>query len=275
MTVVKSRVKLNNIGLQLFLVLFVVYLMTASGRIDSGDGRIVFTVSQSLLENLDVSVPPPDPDLVAFDAQGRPLGKAAELGIEDSNNIVGRRGNFYSPTGIGHSLLILPLLALGRALAASALPGSSQWMMEFVASMLFNPLVTAVSGLLVYLIGRRLLWGTATCVAMAVIYAFGTMTWVYAKSFFSDPLIALFLLLAFYGLLSFRFTQQQHWLWLAGASLGFAALTKPASLISAPVFVVYLAFVVRRDALPTVLKRLGAFLVPVMISVMLIMAYNW
>jgi hypothetical protein len=152
MDVVKHSLRLNSIGLQLFMVLFAVYLVTASGRIDSGDGRIVFTVSQSLLEKLDVSVPPPAPDLIAFDAQGRPLGKAADLGLEDSNNIEGRNGNYYSPTGLGHSLLVLPLLALGRALAVSSGPDASQWMMEFVASMLFNPFVSAVSGLLVYLI---------------------------------------------------------------------------------------------------------------------------
>jgi hypothetical protein len=275
MDVVKHSLRLNSIGLQLFMVLFAVYLVTASGRIDSGDGRIVFTVSQSLLEKLDVSVPPPAPDLIAFDAQGRPLGKAADLGLEDSNNIEGRNGNYYSPTGLGHSLLVLPLLALGRALAVSSGPDASQWMMEFVASMLFNPFVSAVSGLLVYLICRRLAWGTATSVALAVIYAFGTMTWVYAKSFFSDPVIALLLLLTFYGLLSLRYTRQTFWLWLAGASLGFAALTKPASLISAPIFVVYLLFLVRTDAWPTALKQLLAFLLPVGLSLLGILAYNW
>jgi hypothetical protein len=274
----KSAVRwigINRTSLLLLLSLLVAYLVTASGRIDSGDGRIVFTVSQSLLENLDVSVPPPDPDLIAFDARGRPLGKATDLGLEDSNNIVGRGGNHYSPTGIGHSVLILPLLALGRSIASMTLPESSQWMMEFVAAMLFNPLVSAFSGLLMYQMGRRLSWRTATSVTLAVVYAFGTMTWVYAKSFFSDPLIALLLLLAFYGLLSFRYSHRHVWLWVAGIGLGAAALTKPVSLISAPIFAAYLMFLIRTEAWRTFLKHLVAFLLPVGLSVIGIMAYNW
>jgi hypothetical protein len=44
--------------------------------------------------------------------------------------------------------------------------------------MLFNPLVSASSGLLVYLVCRRLVFTKRQSVAVALIYAFGTMTFI-------------------------------------------------------------------------------------------------
>jgi hypothetical protein len=265
-------------GALLFFLLLTVYLATANGRIDSGDGQAIFAVSQSLLENRGVSILPPDPNLIAFDAQGRPLGDAADLGIEDGYSIRGRDGRYYSPYGIGQSLLILPLLILGRFLASAtwfAYLGSSQWVMQFVASMLFNPVVSAGSGLLFYLAARRLSYAPRVSIALAVIYACGTMTWVYAKSFFSDSLITLLLLLAFYCLLSYRYDHRLVWLWAGGASLGFAILTKPASLINAPVLIAYLVFAAKSESRLNFGRGLIAFTLPFIAGGMGTLAYDW
>jgi hypothetical protein len=259
----------------LFLSLVLVYLLTASGRIDSGDGLIIFAVSQSLLEDSNVTVTPPDPNRVVLDPQGRPLGRLVDLGIEDGYSVGGRAGRYYSPTGIGQSLLILPLLALGQLAASTTLLGPPQWAMQFVTSMLFNPLVSASSGLLVYLTGRRLSFTPAISIMLAIIYAFGTMTWVYAKSFFSDPLITLWLLLAFYGLLSYRYTQRRAWLWVSGVSIGLAALTKPGSLVYVPVLAAYLIYVIRTEPKRDFFACLLTFAIPLAIGVVGMMAYNW
>ena len=71
----------------LLISLIIAYLATASGRIDSGDGLIIFAVSQSLLEDSNVTVSPPDPNRVVLDPQGRPLGRLADLSIEDGYSI--------------------------------------------------------------------------------------------------------------------------------------------------------------------------------------------
>lgn len=264
-----------RMGALLFLLLMAVYVLTASGRIDSGDGLTIFAVSQSLLEDRDVSIAPPDPDLIAFDAQGRPLGKARDLGIEDGYSIKGRDGRYYSHYGIGHSLLLLPFLVLGRLAASTTLFGPPQWTVQFVTAMLFNPLVSATCVLLVYHTGRRLSFSPNTSAALAIIYAFGTMTWVYAKSFFSEPLIALFLLFAFYSLLSYREDQREAWLWISGASLGVAVLVKPASLIYVPILAAYLIFVTRAEPKHIFWRRLTAFGVPLAVGVVGMMGYNW
>jgi 4-amino-4-deoxy-L-arabinose transferase-like glycosyltransferase len=141
--------------------------------------------------------------------------------------------------------------------------------------MLFNPLVSAGSGLLVYLTGRRLSFTPTISITLAIIYAFGTMTWVYAKSFFSDPLITLWLLLAFYGLLSYRYTRRRAWIWVSGASLGLAALTKPSSLVNVPVLTAYLIYAIRTEAKHVFFARLLDFAIPLAIGVLGMMAYNW
>jgi hypothetical protein len=250
-------------------------MLTASGRIDTGDGQAFFDVSLSLFEDLDVALPPPDPNRIAMDARGRPLGKSEELGIEDGYRTQGRGGLYYSPTGIGASLLILPFLALGHLIASGVQAGSPYWTMEFVATMLFNPLVSASSGLLVYLVCRRLVFTKRQSVAVALIYAFGTMTWVSAKSFFSDPLVALALILTFYGVISYRSSRQQRWLWLAGASLGLAVLTKPTSLLNIPLFVIYLWLVLWSEPWPLRWQSLVAFGLPLTLGLAGMLAYNW
>jgi hypothetical protein len=269
------QLKMTRAGALLFLSLMLAYLLTASGRIDSGDGMIIFAVGQSLFEDLNVTVAPPDLNRVVLDPQGRPLGKLADLGIEDGYSIRGRGGYYYSPTGIGQSLFLLPFLALGKLAASMKLFGPPEWTMQFVTSMFLNPLVSACSGLLVCLIGRRLSFPPALSVALAIIYAFGTMTWVYAKSFFSDPLVTLSLLLSFYSLLSYKDNQRGAWLWIGGASLGLAALTKPGSLINAPIMVAYLIFLSRAEPRRVFLGRLLSFIIPLMIGVAGIMGYNW
>ncbi len=271
----KGQLSANRLGALLFGALFIAYILTASGRIDSGDGLAVFSVSQSLLTDRDVTISAPDPNLLAFDAQGRSLGKAADLGLEDGYSIRGRDGHYYSHYGIGQSLLLLPFLVFGQLVASIVSFASPEWTTQFVASMLFNPIISASSGLLLYQTGRRLSFSSKTSAALAVIYAFGTMTWVYAKSFFSEPLVVLFLLLTFYSLLSFRHSQREAWIWIGGASLGFAALVKPASLINAPILIVYLIYVVTVESGRILWRRLLPFFIPLVIGVGVMMAYNW
>jgi hypothetical protein len=102
------------------------------------------------------------------------------------------------------------------------------------------------------------------------------MTWVYAKSFFSDPLIAFFLLVAFYSLLSHRFDPRSSWLWVGGASLGLAILTKPATLINVPLFILYLCIIfIKTSDKPILYQRLFMFAIPIVAGVIGVMLFNW
>lgn len=262
-------------GLRLFLVVLVVYLITASGRIDSGDGQAIFEVSQNLWQAQTLTIAPPAPDLIVFDAQGRPLGRAADLGIEDGYSILGRGGDFYSVYGLGHSLLILPFVALGDALSALTPGLSAAWMMAFVTALLFNPLVSALTAWVVYHICQRFEFNQLHSTIVTLLYAFATMTWPYAKTFFSDPLIALFLAFAFYCLLAYRGDRRAMWLWLAGISLGWAIFTKSASIINVPLLGLYLWGVVWQMPWSKQFRAGLIFGIPIAVGLGLVLLYNW
>jgi hypothetical protein len=256
----------------IFVSLFSIYLITASGRIDSGDGLLIFNVSRSMLENGDVNIPAPDPDAMAFDAQARPIGLASELGLSQG---IGRDGKYYAITGIGHSLLVVPLLALGQWVAKATSFIHPLWLMQFTMAMVFNPLVTALNGVLVYLVARRLLFSQKTGILLAVLYGLATMAWVYSKSSFSDPLVSLLLFYAFYSLLIFKDTTSSRWLWLGGGAVGYAILTKTYAILVVPIFAIYLLYSIKKEPKRFVFWQLMAFLIPVGIGLVGVVAFNW
>lgn len=264
-TVVKSSI-------WIFIGLFSLYLITANGRIDSGDGLLIFNVSRSMLENGNVIIPAPDPDAMMFDAQARPIGLASELGYSQG---LGRAGKYYSITGIGHSLLALPLLALGKWIAQVTSFAHPLWLMQFTMAMLFNPLVTALNGMLVYLVARRLGLRQKTGVLLAVLYGLTTMAWVYSKSSFSDPLVSLLLFSAFYSLLVFQDTTRSRWLWLGGFAVGYAILTKTYAITTVPIFAIYLLYSIKNGPKKFIFWQLMAFLIPIGVGLVGVMAFNW
>ena len=108
------------------------------------------------------------------------------------------------------------------------------------AAMLFNPLVTAATAVVLMLYVRRLGYGMHTAVFSALLFGLTTIAWPYTKTFHREPLCTLGLLVAAYGLLRWR----QSWSepgaavlpWLALALVGGAAsvLAKEAGLIGLP-----------------------------------------
>lgn len=105
---------------------------------------------------------------------------------------------------------------------------------------LFNLLVTAMIGVLIYLTGTTLGYSTNTSVATALLVCLGTMLWPYTQTYFREPLAALWVTLAFY--LAFRLQQQWRW-WVAGLLLivcAAALLTKEILFLMFPALLVVL-----------------------------------
>jgi len=239
----------KGIALALLLFLLAIYLLTYSGEVHSSDGLSMLSVTESLVKRGDY-----DTNQILW------------MGLQQGT--FGRGGELYSRKGIGTSLVALPLAWLGLVVPF--------W--GFVhTTLLLNLLVTALSGLLVFLYIRRLDYSFQVCLVVALLFGLGTMAWPYSKYFFSEPLTGLALLATAYLLLRFKETKATGDLALAGTSLGLAIATRLATAAIAPLFLLpLLAYSLPdRASYRRLLSLLAAFLIPLLMWGLLLGGYNY
>lgn len=196
----------KRLALGLFALLFSVYLFTFSGAYHSSDEMSMLAVTDSL---------------------ARRGGWDIELlrWMGEQQGSFGPDGHLYSRKGIGMTLAALPHYWL--ALQSSRL-GNVQ------VAMLTNGVVTALAGVLVYLVLRRLDYGQGVALGAALAFGLGTMAWPYARYLFSESLAGLGLMASAYFLLRTRDRLDQASLVLAGSGLGLALLARLNNAMVAP-----------------------------------------
>lgn len=194
------------------LTLFALYWLTVSGTFHSIDEEAVFAVARSIV--------------VEGEANQNALYRAVPY-IDQAK--VGTDGAFYSKYGIGHALILAPLLWLAQGIPNATLASSG---------MLLNGVATAATGGVLVLLAMRLGYTPRTGVFAGLLYGVATFAWVYAKTMFSEPLVAFFWLLALYPLL-----QKVSWqrALLSGICLAIALAIRPASILVTPLFALLLA----------------------------------
>ncbi len=193
-----------------------VYMLTYSGRIESGDSLLLVDAVGSVVNQgdtrLDLAVPhrPPPPQLI-------------------------QSGQVYPLPAVNAEVLQL-VLAAPLYWAAQRLPGVGL----VHAVYLFNVLVCALAGGVMFLYARVLGYSERTAALAGLLLGLATIVWPYSKSFFQEPAALLLLLLA--GLLLERWRAggaTSVWL-LAGAALAVtgAALNKNAAVLALPALLV-------------------------------------
>lgn len=204
----------RTIAVALFLLLLSVYLLTYSGALHSSDGQAMFSVAESLVRR-----------------GGYDINQIRWMGLQQGT--FGPDGNLYCRKGLGTSLLALPLTWLGLVVP---LWGVVQ------TTMLLNPLLTALTGTLVFLYVRRLGYGRSTAVVTALVFGLGTMAWPYTKYFFSEPLSGLCLLGAAYLLVAEASGPSGNRsiarITLSGFLLGLAVATRFANAVLVPIYLI-------------------------------------
>ncbi|RMF02633.1 MAG: hypothetical protein D6768_07800 [Chloroflexi bacterium] len=246
--------------LTLFLFLLAVYLLTFTPRVNSSDGLAMFATAESLVRRgaLDVE------QIRWMDLQ---------------QGTYGLDGLLYSRKGVGVPLGMLPLVALGLAVPAFG-PVS--------AGLLFNAIVTALTGVLLLVYVELLGFARRTGLLAALIFGLSTLAWPYAKSLFSDPFSGLLLLAAALALLKFRHTAHLRWAFLAGLLLGWNVATRYAEALFLPVFgllLLYYGFTIydlRFTTNPSQFKihnskftiAILAFAAPILLTGLALMAFN-
>ncbi len=204
-------------GLALFLAFAGFYLLTASGHFYAVDEETLFRVTEGLVERGSFALPE--------GAWGMVRGRGG----------AGR----YSQYAPGQSVLAVPLYLLGRAVAPLFPPDAHGYVTRFFVSLL-GPLATAAAVAILYRLGRALGYGGRAALGLAAIYGLATTAWPHGRTFFSEPLTALFLLLTFYaGLRGTAGGLAPGWLAVSGAAAGAAIATKPQAAIALPVLGLY------------------------------------
>ncbi|MDI6892704.1 MAG: hypothetical protein QMD08_06970 [Actinomycetota bacterium] len=241
----------------LILVFFVaLYVLTAQGSIQSLDGQIMYELTESLAERGSVAISNP-------------------AGVE------GIDGRLYSKYGIGQSIAVIPLYLIGKVILLFFNPGfGGTYVTKFMTSM-FNPIVTALTCLLLFLFGLKLDYSVRTSLALSFVYGLGTMAWPYSQTFFSEPFTALMLLLSFYAVLSYRKTGaivscrgEGRWLLWAGLSLAIAVLTRMAALIAVPILALYVLLISKEKGWSRAFKNLARVLSPLIPVFVFLGFYN-
>lgn len=219
-------------------------LLAWYGGIRSPDSEVVFALCEALHDRRSV----------AIHDESRDTG----FGVAP-----GRGGRLYSIFGPGESLACVPFLTIARLVdrthwyaPAAITPPPSFYVgggyerfeagerpapreavlhAERTIVSLLNPIVSALAAVVFFAIASRFARTRAAALGATVLYAAGTLAWVYAGGFFSEPLATLCVLLSCY------FAARPT---VAGLALGAAIATH----ITAILFVPFLAAIAIHDA---------------------------
>jgi hypothetical protein len=221
---ISAKNKRRLLALSLGLFFFSIYLFIYRGGFHSIDEVAIFAVTDNLTKLGRFNI-----DQIAWIQWTTTQAEA--------QGFFGQDGHVYSKKGLALSLAQAPLYWL-----ALHLPGIG--MLQTVS--LLNALVTAATGLLIFMFLHRLNFSVFTTVATSLIFGLATIAAVYTKYLFSEPLAGFLLLLAAYMLFTYRQEGGLHHIAIAGLAAGFAILTRANNLFLLPVFGLYLIWIVIR-----------------------------
>jgi len=240
----------SKIHLALFLFFFSVYVLTGQGSIQSADGKIMFLLTQAMVENHSVSF-------------------SEIVSLSDTP------GPQYSKYGLGMSVLAIPFYLFGKLL--SFLLGiEASLATQFTVSMI-NAMLTALSCLMVFRIAtERFEFTLRIGLFLALGFGLSTIAWYYSEDFMSEPATTFFLLSAVYWVTGKdRATRDLLW---AGTFLALAVSCRLAALVVIPGFIFY-QWMVWAESAEKDIKQLVVDLlrpaIPVVAVLMLIMIYNY
>ena len=199
----------RSVAISVFFFFFFVYLFTASGRIDVTPGSMRYQVAKSLIDHGDVDITKPDGYWYVAIREGAD-------------------GRYYAATGIGQSLLMVPLVFVAGYAGATVL----------------NQILSGLVCVVIFLFCLNLGYSRRTSIFVTFLYALGTIAWPYSKTTFHHAQEILFVLLAVYLMYQSIKKSSYCWLALSSFSLGMAILTRPTPIL-ALIPLAYLLFINR------------------------------
>ena len=223
----------------IFATCFISYVLFLSGHHYSIDGMVMFQYAKALWFNHSLKIAP-----------------AIRWGAFE---------HAVPQWSIGLSLAYIPLLALlsktiflGNSLIHTIPdPASLSYSHDLLYDppyqycSVLNPAITAISAVMVYLLGIELGLTNKRAAAAALTFGLFSPATVYSKLDFAQPMASLFLLLNFFFLVKGEKTRGVWHLIAAGICIGLAILTRSEFMIIAPTFAASVFFMPPRPALRT------------------------
>ncbi len=191
----------RHLAVLIMVVLLLMYLLTFSGKLSTIDELALYAMTDSLAQHGTLDTPQ-----ILFAAYHNPVGELEP----------------------GQAIAALPLYALLQPIAG---------VNNLQAIMLLNPIVTALTAMLLFLIGRDLGYSPRRSTALALVYGLATLAWPYSRTFLREPLTGCLLTLALLAYFKWRRTQAVRWLALMLTAL---AAMIPVKYVSAAVVLVFL-----------------------------------
>jgi hypothetical protein len=249
-----------RLGVAVFAVAALVYMLTAPGHLQTEDMRSELAVAQSLVAHGDFTT-----------------SDTAPFGIR---SVTGRDGRNYSKYGIGDSLLLVPAAAVGHLTHRCAHDDvpcrtDEQRATELVASFL-DPLFAALSVTVMFFFAMALGARWAPALALSLLFGFATIEWAYAHDAFDVGPTGFFLLFGVFSVYKGGVgANSWRWLMVGGASIGFAVLIRSPILICLPVIAAYVVGRTWHQGRDNVLRSLVWFAAPIAAALAFTGWYNW
>jgi hypothetical protein len=224
----------RGVALRLGGAVALFFLLVGQAQVTVLDGSSMLAVAQSLVHHGSLAVPP-------------------ELGVPGHDGVT-----YYSKYGI-----LLPLLSVGPVAIAQpigALTGRVD-LLEAAAAASLMPLIAGALVAALYLLGRRLGAPRAAAGLVAAGTVLGTYLLPYGRDFFTEPLVALGVVVMVERALAGRELQ-------AGAALAIAVLARPQSAAFAPLLAGFL--LLRGGGVGAVVRTLP----PLVLAAVVTVAYN-
>ncbi len=249
----------NKLAILVFFIL--AYSLLSIGHF-GGDGYQDYLTAESIVldGNLSINDRPQDKD---------------ELNYIYVEGVAGRDGKLYASRGaLGVPLILSVFYAMGNIVA-----NFFRHIPHDFITMLFcsfaNPVVSAINCFLIFIICGYLKFNIKTAVAVAFIYGLSTMAPAYARTGFAEPMMILFMLLAFYLVLRYKDTSNTLFLVSSGLAAAFIPFVKAGGIIFVPVFIFYAIWITCEQFNKFKFYHICAYLAAILIVLLSILAYNY
>lgn len=215
-----------------FWFLLGLFIFFSSGVIDTQDGFQYLVVSRNIYYHHEPTAPSP---LEYNSRENIPM-----------STYKGANGKYYSPTGLGYSLALLPAVFTAdqfynhfHVRPPEHFPLQSDWIIQLAGSFT-NAFFAAMLGIILLLYFLKLGLSKQQSLFMTLVSLFSTNLFIYGKDVLAHMMFTTLLMLTFYFIKIFSIEKNQRYLLLAGLSYGITAITyNQTFILSFPVLFTY------------------------------------